>query len=210
MSVHRLHADPYSESRPEPPDATPPRREPIGADPRQHDPARPEPTTADPQPAEPFDPYSGGPPLRYAIDPSEPPDYVPGTRSTFPANDSLAGLAYMAGVPKLAKEMADGMAARRGFEQMIAHQVAAGHAFSMNIMCLCNNQLLSSGLPADGLERYQDIGRITAGTGLVGVRMMEAVQRGMLLFERMRNGIRHNYTVTRLNAAAPGRPAGTV
>jgi hypothetical protein len=116
MSVHRLHADTYSESRPEPADATPPRREPMGTDPRQHDPDRPEPTTADPQPAEPFDPYSGGPPLRHAIDPSEPPDYVPGTRSTFPANDSLAGLAYMAGVPKLAKEMADGMAARRGFE----------------------------------------------------------------------------------------------
>jgi hypothetical protein len=39
--------------------------------------------------------------------------------------------------------------------------------------------------------------------------MMEAVQRGMLLFERMRNGIRHNYTVTRINAAAPNGPSGT-
>jgi hypothetical protein len=124
-------------------------------------------------------------------------EYVPGTRSNLPANDSLAGLAYMAGVPKLAREMAQSMVAKKGFEEMIAHQVAAGHAFSMNVMCQCNNQFLAGRPAIDDLDRYIEINKTTAATGLVGIRMMQAVQDGMALFDRMRNGPHQRFTVVR-------------
>jgi hypothetical protein len=115
-------------------------------------------------------------------------EYRPGTRSSLPANDSLAGLAYMAGVPVIAREVARSMAARRGFEELIAHQVAAGHAFSMNVLSQCNNQFLSATARADGFDHLLEINARTAATGLAGVRMMAAVQRGMLLFDRLRAG----------------------
>jgi hypothetical protein len=114
----------------------------------------------------------------------------------------------MAGVPKLAREMARTMAAKAGFEEMIAHQVSAGHAFSMNVMCQCNNQFLAAQPAADDLERYIDVNKSTAATGLAGIRMMHTVQSGMALFDRLRNGLHQRFTVERVPVPARHDGAG--
>lgn len=124
-----------------------------------------------------------------------------------PGNDSLAGLAAMAGVSRLAELAAlsaapTGGAPANTIEEMLAHELVAGHAFAMNVLGQANNQFLGAGSRAADFDHLVRINRTTAETGLVGVRMMEAVQRGVLALDQLRHGIRYSHVVTRLAAPA--------
>ncbi len=131
----------------------------------------------------------------------------PAPDSDLPGNDTLDGLARMAGVGRLAGEAADSAGARDTLEELLTHEIVAGHAFAMNVLCQANNQFLGIDSRAADFDHLSRLNATTAATGLVGVRMMETVQRGILLLDRLRHGVRYSYTVEYVGSGR-GRRAG--
>ena len=123
------------------------------------------------------------------------PELAPDTAPALPGNETLDGLAHMAGVGRLAGEAAEAAGARDTLEELLTHEIVAGHAFAMNVLCQANNQFLGIDSRAADLDHMTRLNAATAATGLVGVRMMETVQRGILLLDRVRHGVRYSYTV---------------
>ena len=135
-----------------------------------------------------------------AHEPTEVPPILPG-------NDSLDGLARMAGVEKLAREAGESVRPRDTLEELLTHELVAGHAFAMNVLCQANNQFLAVDNQAEDFDHLTRLNQATAQTGMVGVHMMCAVQRGVLLLDRLRHGIHHHHVVERVDAvAAAGTP----
>ncbi len=128
--------------------------------------------------------------------PGAPPDddYGP----ILPGNDSLDGLARMAGVSALAGEATDSVRPADTLEALLTHELVAGHAFAMNVLSQANNQFLSVTSRATDFDHLTRLNQATAQTGLVGVRMMEAVQRGILVLDRLRHGSRYTMTIERI------------
>ncbi len=130
-----------------------------------------------------------------ALDPIA--DFAPDPASApaLPGNETLDGLARMAGVGRLAGEAAEAAGARDTLEELLTHEIVAGHAFAMNVLCQANNQFLGVDSRAADFDHLSRLNQATAATGLVGVRMMEVVQRGILPLDRVRHGVRYSYTV---------------
>ncbi len=126
---------------------------------------------------------------------------------TLPGNETLDGLARMAGVGRLAGEAAEAAGVRDTLEELLTHEIVAGHAFAMNVLCQANNQFLGVDSRAADFDHLSRLNAATAATGLVGVRMMETVQRGILLLDRLRHGVRYSYTVEYVGGCR-GRRAG--
>jgi hypothetical protein len=125
-----------------------------------------------------------------------------------PGNDTLDGLAKMAGVEKLARAAGESVRPRDTLEELLTHELVAGHAFAMNVLCQANNQFLAVDAQATDFDHLTKLNQATAQTGMVGVHMMCAVQRGVLLLDRLRHGNRFHYTVERIETpAAAGTPA---
>ena len=114
-----------------------------------------------------------------------------------PGNDSLEGLAHMAGVAALAGEATESVRPADTLEALQTHELVAGHAFAMNVLSQANNQFLSVTSRATDFDHLTRLNQATARTGLVGVRMMEAVRRGILLLDRLRHGARYTMTIER-------------
>ena len=124
-----------------------------------------------------------------------------------PGNDTLDGLAKMAGVEKLAAQAGESVRPRDTLEELLTHELVAGHAFAMNVLCQANNQFLAVDNQAADFDHLTRLNQATAQTGMVGVHMMAAVQRGVLLLDRLRHGIRYHHVVERVDAvAAAGTP----
>ena len=130
-----------------------------------------------------------------ALDPIADADPTSAAAPALPGNDTLDGLARMAGVGRLAGEAAETARARDTLEELLTHEIVAGHAFAMNVLCQANNQFLDVDSRATDFNHLSRLNQATAATGLVGVRMMETVQRGILLLDRLRHGVRYSYTV---------------
>ena len=123
-----------------------------------------------------------------------------------PGNGTLDGLARMAGVAELARAAGEPVGPREVLEEALVHELMAGHAFAMNVLCQANNQFLSVDGRAGDFDHLTRLNQATARTGMVGVRMMEAVQRGILLLDRLRHGIRYHHRVERVFVAPEPGP----
>ena len=123
-----------------------------------------------------------------------------------PGNDTLDGLAKMAGVEKLARAAGESVRPRDTLEELLTHELVAGHAFAMNVLCQANNQFLAVDNQAMDFDHLTKLNQATAQTGMVGVHMMCAVQRGVLLLDRLRHGNRFHYTVERIETPVASEP----
>ncbi len=126
-----------------------------------------------------------------------------------PGNETLDGLAKMAGVEALARTAGATVRPRDTLEELLTHELVAGHAFAMNVLCQANNQFLAVDAQAEDFEHLTKLNQATAQTGMVGVHMMTAVQRGVLLLDRLRHGIRYHHVVERISPAAPATEPGS-
>ena len=69
-----------------------------------------------------------------------------------PGNETLDGLAKMAGVEALALEAGESVRPRDTLEELLTHELVAGHAFAMNVLCQANNQFLAVDAQAEDFE----------------------------------------------------------
>ncbi len=116
----------------------------------------------------------------YTAEPTDIPPILPG-------NETLHGLAKMAGVETLARVAGESVRPRDTLEELLTRELVAGHAFAMNVLCQANNQFLAVDAQAEDFEHLTKLNQATAQTGMVGVHMMTAVQRGVLLLDRLRH-----------------------
>lgn len=128
----------------------------------------------------------------------ERPDYV-----TADASRDRLDLAYQAGVLETALDAADNIEGASSIEQMLAHQIAAGHRASLKLAAQLNNQIERMGVistPDRALANLE-------ATRLAGAisRLMTTCQTGALALQRLQTGGRQIVTVQHVNVASGGQ-----
>jgi hypothetical protein len=111
-------------------------------------------------------------------------------------------LARNAGVLNLAVEAAENARAQTAVEKMLAHQLAAGHALTMELLAAASNDLHRYQKARDlNLSALADAAR----SGAVAARLMGACAQGTLALDRLRNGGRQVITVQHVTVADGGQ-----
>jgi hypothetical protein len=98
----------------------------------------------------------------------------------------------------------------RDVERMMLEQIRAAHGFAMRLLGDATERLEDDFRNRDSEHAhwYSTTNGTATCAGLNGLQAIAAAQRGALVIERIRHGIRHAVTVTRVDATdAEGKGA---
>jgi hypothetical protein len=111
----------------------------------------------------------------------------------------------------LALEMSESLGARDALERNLLHQIAASHTVGMALLAKAN-AFATMAVSWASNERQQLQSIEAARMATAATRVLESAQRGMLIFERLRNGGRQVVTVQHVTVQEGGQAvvAGSV